>query len=200
VARERLYLVRHAEVVVDPAKPAHEWTLSEEGMADAARLAEARSWQGLSVVATSEEPKARETGRPIAAAAGVDRVTRADLGEVRRGESWVVGACRYITLVERYFAEPEQPPLGWEPAAVAQTRVVRCAEDLLAEAAGSVSVVSHGLLLSLYVASLSGRSAPALEEWKSIPLPGVAVVDPAARELLTPFLSVDAFLDWEGRH
>ena len=82
---------------------------------------------------------------------------------------------------------------GWETADAARARVVACIEDLTAGAEGPVCVVSHGLVLSHYLADLRGLPAPDLEEWRGIPLPGIAVVDLESKELVQPFVSLMEF-------
>ncbi len=72
-----------------------------------------------------------------------------------------------------------------------------CIRSLRAESSGSVCVVSHGLLLSLYVASLEQRR-PTIEEWRRIALPAVAVVDPEQGSIISPFLDIDSFLAHHG--
>ena len=183
----RLFLVRHAHVDVDTERPAHDWRLSEQGREAARQLGASPRWTDLSLIASSPEPKAVATAEPIAAAAALSLRVEQDLREVRRGATWTVGENAYVRLVGEYFAHPERPADGWEPAPEAQRRVVRCIERLLAESEGDVCAVSHGLALSLYIASLDGRATPSLEEWRSIPLPSVAVVDVERRRLLERF-------------
>ena len=54
--------------------------------------------------------------------------------------------------------------------------------------------MSHGLVLSHYLADLRGLPAPELAEWRAIPLPGIAVVDLEKRELVQPFVSLMEFI------
>jgi broad specificity phosphatase PhoE len=189
-----LYLVRHADVVLEEGTPAREWQLSETGRADAARLASARIWGELSLVATSPEPKARETARPLAGTAGVELRQQADLREVERGCFPIVSRDEYEARVGRYFSsEPED----WEPQEQATARIASCIGGLAAESGGPLGVVSHGLLLSLYVASLEERR-PAVEEWRRVALPAIAVVDLERGCVVSPFLDVDSFLARHG--
>ena len=153
-------------------------------------------WRDVRIVATSPEPKARQTAEPLAEVAGAAVRIERDLREVGRGATWVVGAEQYIDIVRRYFAG--EPLAGWEPLADAQGRVVACIQRLASEGSGPLCAVSHGLALSLYVAWLAGRAAPSVDEWRSIPLPGIAVVDRDFRRAMTPFLSVEEFLGREA--
>lgn len=193
-----VYLVRHAEVTIDETVPAHEWQLSTAGRAQAAGLAAAPCWARLARVASSPEPKALDTAAPIAARAGLQVELDEGLREVRRGSTWVVGAERYIAQVAKYFATPAQPQAGWEPVPDAQARVLESVERLAPDGRGPICVVSHGLLLSLLVAALLGRAATTIEEWRSIPLPAVAVVDLDGVPRRIRFIAVEAFLASPG--
>ncbi len=186
-----MYLIRHAEVVVDEAAAAHEWRLSEDGRRAARELASAPCWRRLAAVVSSPEPKARSTADPIAAAARLAVEEDEGLREVRRNATWTAGANAYIALVASYFGGTLP---DWEPPSEAQTRIVHSVERAWAEVDGSLCAVSHGLLLSLFLAWLDGRGAPTLEEWMSISLPAVAVADPTERRLVRPFSSAGEFL------
>ena len=186
-----VYLVRHAHVVVSEDVPAREWPLSDAGRRDAERLGRSPAWHEIALVAAGPEPKMLGTAEPIAAAAGRAPRREPDLGEVERGATWTAGAERYRALVQGFFAG-DSPP-GWEPRDRARARVASCIERLLDEAAGPLAVVSGGLALTLYLTSFPD-TGDAFEVWSAIPLPAVAVVDAAARRVVTPFEPVEAFL------
>ena len=63
---------------------------------------------------------------------------------------------------------------------------------------GDVTVVSHGLVLSLYLARLEGRPRPDVAAWAAIPLPAVAGVDPTAPRVVRPFAAVEDVLGGSG--
>jgi broad specificity phosphatase PhoE len=170
--------VRHAPVVLDLARPSREWRLSEEGRAAAERLARSPLWRDVTAVFTSPEPKAVDTARPIADAAGIGVEAIDGLREADRGPLPVRARDDYEALVERYLAG--DTPAGWEPPDAVRRRVGDAINGLRARADGPVAIVSHGLALSLHL----GLS---VDEWRQIALPAVAVDRP-------PFLRVDEFL------
>ncbi len=171
--------------MVEAGRPASDWRLSVAGADESRRLGTAAAWRGLGRVLTSPEPKARATAEPIALAAGVEPLVAPDLREVGRGESWIDGPGAHISAVADYFDTGRRP--GWEPLANAAERVTRCLQASLRGTEDDVCAVSHGLLLSLYLASREGRR-PDPAAWSVIPLPGVAVVQG------TRFLTVEEFL------
>ena len=178
-----VYLVRHAEVELRADVSAPAWELTPAGRAAAARLADAPLWREVERVATSPEPKALETARPLARAAGVPLVEEPDLREVARAGTPILAAADYRALVGRYLSGEQVA--GWEPAERARSRIETCIARLVAEGRGPLAIVSHGLVLSLYLAL-----TPA--EWEAIPLPAVAVADPLRRTLLRPWTGIEA--------
>jgi broad specificity phosphatase PhoE len=194
VAQRLLYLVRHAEVILRGDVHPSDWALSPQGEADARDLARSPAWRSVTLVASSPEKKTRQTAEPIAAAARVDLRIEDDLREVERGMSGLVSAEEYPALVAAHFASSGDNVGGWERGADARTRAVACIESLLAEPDEQLCIVSHGMVLSHYLAHVRGLETPVVEEWRAIPLPAVAVVDPEARELVKPFMSLMEFL------
>lgn len=187
-----LLLVRHAQVAqVGP--DAKRWPLSERGRAEAARLAAWEGWRGVSVIVTSDEGKAIETGAIVAAAHPHLAVLPplAELGEVDRRGVFVTD---YEGAVAAFFAEPEASPHGWEPAAVARHRFAAAVEGVLAAYLGeSVAVVAHGLVFALYLATLTSGPAATVENWHGIPFASVARVRRGAnggRTLLQGFMGM----------
>jgi broad specificity phosphatase PhoE len=167
-----------------------EWALSPQGEADARDLGRAPEWRSVELVASSPERKTKQTAEPVAAAAGVELRVEEDLREVERGLAGLVSAEEYPALVAAHFASPHESVGGWEPGADARARAVSCIDALAAEAVGSLCIVSHGMILSHYLAELRGLETPPVEEWRAIPLPGIAVVDPDARRPVKPFMSL----------
>ncbi|MGI9110624.1 MAG: histidine phosphatase family protein [Gaiellaceae bacterium] len=181
----RLVLVRHAQVRLDPELPPRRWQLTSEGRADAQRLARLDLFDGVEAVVTSPEPKARATAEPIARAAGVELDVEHDLREAERDASSVDDRAAFVARVDDWLNGSSVP--GWEERNAAAARIVACVERLLAASRGDLVLVSHGAVLSLYLARLRGQTRVGLAEWESIPLPAVAVVDPAARTILEPW-------------
>src|SRR3954471_23885061 len=188
-----LYLVRHAEVLLRGDQPMTEWQLSPTGEQQARDLSRSPAWRELTLIASSPEAKAVATAQPTADAAGLELRIEPGLHEVDRGRTPLVTRTEYDAVVAAHFASPEESVSGWETADAARARVVSCIGDLTAGAEGPVCVVSHGLVLSHYLADLRGLPAPDLEEWRGIPLPGIAVVDLESKELVQPFVSLMEF-------
>jgi broad specificity phosphatase PhoE len=187
-----LYLVRHAEVLLRGDVPMTEWQLSPAGEEQARGLARSPVWSDLALIASSAEAKAVATAEPIAEATALELRIEPGLHEVDRGATPLVTREEYDAMVAAHFASPAESVGGWETAHAARERVVACIDRLAADAHGPACVVSHGLVLSHYLAHLRGPAAPVFEEWRAIPLPAVAVVENG--ELVQPFVSLLEFL------
>jgi broad specificity phosphatase PhoE len=184
----RLILVRHARVALSSDAPPHEWRLTLEGRADAERLAGAPVLDGVSLVVTSPEPKACATAEPIARRLGAVLREDADLREAERGASSVDDRAAFVARVDGWFGGRRVD--GWEARDRAAARIQRCIGRLLDEWSEDLAVVSHGTVLSLYLAALRGQPRVSLEEWRAIPLPAVAVVDPVGRRVVESWTGV----------
>ncbi|MBA2297458.1 MAG: histidine phosphatase family protein [Actinobacteria bacterium] len=181
----RLVLVRHAPVRLDPETPPRLWELTDEGRAAAERLARLDVFRGVEALVTSPEPKARATAAPIAVTGGYELRVDHGLREAERGAAPVDDRDGFVAQVDAWYGGTPVP--GWEERDVAAARIVGAVARLRDELRGDLVLVSHGTVLSLYLAWLLGRERVDLAEWEAIPLPAFVVVDPVARRLVEPW-------------
>ena len=179
----RLYLVRHAAVVIRPEHPSCQWHLSPEGRAAAESLAAEDGWATLARLYSSPEPKAIATAQRIAMRNALPLSIEPALGEVER--PWVEGDYRAVARGYLHGAPIE----GWEPREAATVRIHDAIEAIMAAHGGAdIGFVSHGLALALYLEWFLGLDGPATAQlWNGIGFPDYAVVDVKARELIRPF-------------
>lgn len=167
-----LYLIRHARAQM-MGDAAERWLLSEQGRREAGVLARQDFWREVELICSSPEPKALQTAEPAARRWGIPLVTVDCLHELRRPRL----VPDYETVVARIFAEPEASIAGLEPAARAAERFTRCLENLVeAHPDLTLAVISHGLVMTLFLARLKDRW-PTVAEWNAVPFTGLAVVD-----------------------
>jgi broad specificity phosphatase PhoE len=160
-------LVRHSAPELEPGVPSEQWRLSEEGRKRCGPLAERLAGFEPRVLLSSTEPKARETAELVAPALGLEVQLSDGLRETaRRTVGWLepVELERGIRLL---FERPDDVVYGEESAGAALSRFEAAVEGL----PDSVVVVSHGTVISLYVAARTGRDP--FELWKSLELPDV---------------------------
>ncbi len=179
-----LYLIRHASPNVQPDVPAAEWTLSERGIEEAGRLAEtARSW-GLRALYTSAEAKASATALIVGEACGLGAAVVQGLEELRFDE-WIGNADAFSAAVKSILEHPEAVVRGAERASVAAARFA-AAMTIVEQGDLPAAVVSHGRILAAYLADLLHLDDP-FALWRSIPMPGWAVLDLDAPRLVEEF-------------
>ncbi|MHB9144289.1 MAG: histidine phosphatase family protein [Symbiobacteriia bacterium] len=197
-----LYLVRHAAPVQDFTQPPDRWLLSPEGEAQAEALSREPFWQSVRAVYTSPEPKALATVAPAARRYGLPLRAVDCLREVARP-----GGQRfddYPNVVAQYLATPKGNLNGWEPNARVRGRIGACVWRLLdpeqnPDAAGPIVVASHGLALTLLLATIQNQ-APSFALWQSMRQPDWAKVEVYTEgcmvrgELVVPFSGARAGL------
>jgi broad specificity phosphatase PhoE len=172
-----LYLVRHPETRVDLLIPSSRWLLTEEGMGQAQRLARQSFWRQVSMIYASDEPKAVTAARVVAAHTGIPWQTRSCLGELDRRRYQPPDIAAYRSAVTRMFSNPEQSIRGWETRADAEERIVMCVQELVTENPdATVAIISHGIILTILVAHLTGVSE-LYEFWREMGFASVAVLD-----------------------
>ncbi len=168
----QLYLIRHARTRM-MGDAAERWPLSEKGRRDASTLARRDFWRRIDLAFSSPEPKALQTAEPAARRWGIPLEIVDCLRELRRPRL----VQDYEKTVERLFSDPEVSIVDMEPAAQAAERITRCIRGLVeAHSTQTLAVVSHGLVLTLFLAQLEGRW-PTVAEWQSVPFTGLIVVD-----------------------
>ena len=184
-AATRLVLVRHAEA--DEAMRGRcygslDVPLSAAGVRQAARLGEALRDLDLAAVFASPLRRALDTARAIAAAQGLEPVTRAELRELSFGELEGVAydeiAAGHPETYRLWMEEPAAVRFpGGETLAELRRRVVPALAGIRAGHDGeAVAVVAHGGVVRVALAEVLGTPDPALFRLDVAP-GGVTVVD-----------------------
>ncbi|HJU48706.1 MAG TPA: histidine phosphatase family protein [Gaiellaceae bacterium] len=169
-----IYLIRHATPSVQPNVPSQEWALSPRGADEARTLAtHARDW-GLKAIYTSAEPKARSTALllgdelllPVHVVDGLEEL---------RFDHWIANSDEFAEAVRSIL---EQPSLSFRGAETADAAAARfeAALDLITAAGTPAAVVTHGRVLSAWLARASSPEE-AFAIWRAMPMPGWARID-----------------------
>ncbi len=183
-----LYLVRHPRTHVDPMRQPHEWDLSEQGRAQAKALSAASFWKNVSSLYVSNQQKAIAAARIIVAEHKIEVVPLVELAEVGRGPQVYTSAADYNNILEQFFDHPDRSVSGWESSGVALHRFESAVQQILKQRSdGSVAILSHGTILTLYTAMLDGEP-PTLARWRNIGFATVATVDIDSMQIVKTFV------------
>ena len=177
-----LILVRHAMPEVVRGVSSKLWALGEHAREDCVLLAHALPAGLAPVVYASEQPKARETAAVIALRRGLSVVTDRRFAEVDQGDRWIEDDYRVVAA--RYLGGFDEP--GWEPRASVVVRFTSAVDDALAvNTAGDLVVVSHGLAMSLYLASAA--TIDLVPFWRPLTFPDAWRLDLQTKSLARVF-------------
>ena len=179
----KLHLVKHSLPVIDPHEPSSKWRLGPAGSRLSVLLAERLAAADVDAVFSSTEPKAEETGRIIADRLGAPFATADGLQEqARDAVGWLDSADAFETAVSMLFAEPDKPVFGAETANQAHARFAAALEQVMSAETGDIAVVSHGTVITLYVARANHLEPVPL--WKQLGLPSLVTVEWPSGNLL----------------
>ncbi len=164
---KRIYLLRHAETFPDLDDPSKEWCLTPDGVASSKHLASQSVFNDVRAIYSSTESKAIDTARPIAESIGLPILTKNCLCELQRGLPLSSNE-EYESVVREMFERLEPVLEDWEHPLQALNRFQVCVDAIQKESdAETVLIVSHGLVLTLYFASLL-KSEDYFHRWKSL--------------------------------
>ncbi len=173
--KQYLLLIKHSLPTLEPALPAAEWLLSEEGRQRCAFLAQQVAGYSPKVVVCSQEPKASETGRLLARQLSLPWAIAPNLHEHERPTPGLAARDVFESAVEFFFAQPKELVFGAENAQQAENRFTKAVEAVLNNyPAQTLAIVAHGTVISLFVAHKTGMDAFSL--WKKLGLPSVVVL------------------------
>ena len=179
----KLILVRHSLPVIATEQQASQWPLSEEGRRRCIPLAELLAAYHPSGIVTSTEPKAIETGRIVGQQLGVPVEAAPDLHEHERPGTDLVTVEQFQDKVARLLENPDEQVFGAETGDEARKRFSAAVDTVLQRfPAGNLAIVSHGTVMSLFVARAAGIDP--VPFWKGLGLPAFVVLSHPGLALL----------------
>ncbi|TAJ71683.1 MAG: histidine phosphatase family protein [Phenylobacterium sp.] len=167
-----LILVRHGRPVIDRDIPPPQWGLCPEGRDAVAALAEKLIPFGAKAAISSPEPKALQTAEIIGQRLGLAVEVEHGLHEHKRQHVSFGTEEEFRQRIAQVFANPQAPAPGGESAEQACERL---AAALAKHTVRPLLAVTHGTVLSLYVAKLLGLDAHDL--WRNLHTPDAFVFD-----------------------
>ena len=185
-----MLLVRHSLPKTVPGVPSSQWHLSEKGRLRCKPLAERLAKYAPEAVFSSPEPKATETGRLIALALEAPLHAVDDLREHDRSNvDFFEAQEEFQATLSKFFERPRSLVFGLETADQAHERVSSALADLIeGYPAQNLAVVSHGTVITLFVARATGLTP--LPFWKRLGTPSFVVLSLPKLHLLEVVESV----------
>jgi broad specificity phosphatase PhoE len=151
------------------------WRLSTEGRTRSELLAYQIKRLTPDAVYSSPEPKAFETAAIVGAALHLSVKVFEDLREHdRTGVPFFTGPGEFENNVRRFFATPDERVFGLESAADALARFRNAMAEVLSCGDHQPMVVTHGTVMSLYVAAVAGLDAATV--WRKLSMPCYVVL------------------------
>jgi broad specificity phosphatase PhoE len=188
--------VTHPQVRMDPTVPVPRWGLSDEGRARAEAFARHPLVTAARRVVASTETKAIELAQILAVAIRVPFTTDAEFDENDRSSTGYVPAERFEQLADAFFAHPEESVEGWEPASMAQARIVGAFEAALEHHNPDRPIIfaGHGAVGTLLKCALDQRVISRDEDQRRVDHPGggnVLVIRLSDRKLLSDWVPME---------
>lgn len=181
----KLLLIRHSEPVVDPEIPPTQWKLSDRGVQRAGLLAEYLADRGINALYSSGESKAVQTAEIVGTSTGLPVDVVHDLREHDRGNTTIIGAEKWRSLVIESIRKQDEQIYGSEPVGNARMRFRTAIRKIMQPAQDQVvAVIAHGTVISTFVAEL--LKIDPIPIWESLGLPGMVEIEwPQPSKILT---------------
>lgn len=178
VPGRHLILIKHSAPVVAIDRPPAQWVLATPGRIRCAALARQLAGYNIAAIATSDEPKARETAELLAAGLAFPDPLRLDHGlreHERSAADFYPAQGDFQRAVRELFARPDALVFGQETASAALTRFAATVQrHLAATPPGDLAIVAHGTVITLFVAAHAAIEPFAF--WQSLDLPSFVVL------------------------
>lgn len=165
-----IILLRHAETGIDPSLPAHEWSITADGIKKTRELAKSDIFTKIDGIVHSSERKARQTADVFAEGLRVDLYELPEFDELRRPAGTPLSIQEYRLRVRETLTNWERGPPKWESGAHALQRLSDAVKRInIMFYDKSILVVSHGIILALYFSQLRNLQSIAFERWTQMP-------------------------------
>lgn len=183
----KLIFVRHSQSKPQPGVPPSQWPLSEEGKRRCLPLATSLAPCNPVAVVSSREVKAKQTAAALAAHFSLTVSTSNSLHEHERTGAPFLQQEQFLDTMRTFFEQPEQLVFGNETAAQALQRFRHAVDQVLNRYPdGNLILVTHGTVLSLFVAYHTGQNP--FTFWQQLEQPAYVLFNhPPFRLAVTAF-------------
>lgn len=170
----QLILIRHSESQPLPGLPPAQWGLSPAGRRRCQSLASRLAPYEPTVILSSSERKAVETAQLVASLLKIPYDVVEGLGEHDRSGEPYHDRETFLQLVKTLLTQPEQEVFGQETGAEARARFEQAVRQIVeTRQIGNVAAVTHGTVLSLFMAAHGEEDA--YRFWQRLAQPAFVV-------------------------
>lgn len=189
-SKNLVLLIRHSAVQLDQSRPAHDWTISEEGRTKCELFSRKLNEFQLSTIISSREIKAVETAQTLATLSNLPIKTVSGLEEQKRTTApFYNDVGDFKKAIENLFNNPDQLVFGEETANEALYRFQNALKDELAfQPNSNLAFVTHGTVMTLFICHHNLNLSP-ISLWNKLTLPCAAVLNRANFKLINLILS-----------
>ncbi len=172
----KLILIKHSLPLIDPALPARQWRLSEEGRQRCEELAVRVAALMPMQLFSSHEPKAQETAELVGARLNLAVTPVRDLHEHARENVPFLSPEEIHRSIKEFFRQPDALVFGEESARQTLERFTRAVAGIVAaHQNGDLAIVAHGTVITLLVAAHNAIDPYSF--WQQLALPDVVVLE-----------------------
>lgn len=165
----KLFFLRPGEVRKNKKALVKEWALTEKGIDYAKRMAVSPEFNEIGAIYCSQDEKSSQTAQAFSEKQGIEWVKFSGLDDLRRGRKEVMPKKEYEQIRARMFEDLDYRVEGWETPRQALERFSKTVREIDARHENNnILIVSQGLVLTLYFASLQGKLGELLARWKKL--------------------------------
>lgn len=142
------------------------------------QLIETGIFDGIEAIYASAERKAIETAIPIADHLNLNITTESAFNELDRGKQWIQTQEDYESIVSKCLGDRSKSACGWESGEAAFNRFMDGIDHITQQTSQDfILVVSHGLVLTLFFASLLNKEEDMFERWHNLKFLSTGIVE-----------------------
>ncbi len=182
-----LILIRHSNTRPSADCPKNDWPLTAVGMQRAHLVASALRRFALQRIYTSTMERAVKTGDIIADHLGLPKPqqTHAFDETDRSGVPYFDSHAQFQLAIEQFLVQKDQVVMGTESAEQALARFQQGVDQLSHHSAEPIAIVSHGTVMSLFLADCSDQSPVSMwHQLQDLGMPHFVVVDRESGKIL----------------
>ena len=175
--KNKYIFLRHAETIKDPNVHPKEWGLTPDALNKIQEYLKKKFFGQVTRIVSSGENKAYSTGVPIANEMGLEITQMPEFSEIGRSGKFLTDD-EFLVQKRRQLTELDTEVDGGESGRNALERFKGGIAKLEAEHEGETFlIISHGTVLTLYFAELTGKWTRIFDRWKRLPFCAIGLVE-----------------------